>query len=102
MTKEVRKEVVKAVGKSALRVGQALGFGVTMWLILHGPSPWIQLIGCINLGIYYAILAARFDFLERTNDLSNRAFDLLVKIIEKTEKSIPAKDPDPENKNPNP
>lgn len=95
------KEVGKAVGKTVLRVGQALGFGVTVWLILHGRSPWIQLISCINLGIYYAILAARFDFLESRNELANRAFDLLFSIIEKTEKSMPAKDQDLENKNPN-
>lgn len=96
------KEVGKAVGKAVLFAGQALGFGVTVWLILRGYSPLIQLFGCINLGIYYAILANRFNFLESRNELASRAFDLLVSIIEKTEKSIPAKDPDPKNKNPNP
>lgn len=80
------KEVGKAVGKAIFHASIAFGFGITMWLIMHGNTWWLQFLSCLNLGIYFTLLLNRFDFLERTNDLTYKLVGLIVNSLEKHDK----------------
>lgn len=76
----------KSFGRFIVRVGVAFGFGATMWLIVHGGSAILQLLGCVNLGVYFTILMHRFDYVDDTNELCFKLIKIVVDNAEEINK----------------